>query len=198
MKLLSITKFQWCNRLRLGLDKLLHLTLYWAWDYLSMLRLKLIHVKGSELLYFCYCLIFDDMVPLVNTSMQVLCRTLPYIIWICDYQYVLWGIWDHTSLVIYTSYVHRYEHHHHYHITTRTTHQPPSLSSSPSTTIISLYVICIQYRPTELHAYMECLKCVLYLEHSCYRRWTLIRRWNEYRKITLFLTYITRSLRMSP
>ena len=42
---LSIPKLQRCNRWSLGMYKLFHPTLYWACDYLSMLRLKLNHVS---------------------------------------------------------------------------------------------------------------------------------------------------------
>ena len=38
---LSIPKLQRCHRWRLGMDKQFHPTLYWACDYLSMLRLEL-------------------------------------------------------------------------------------------------------------------------------------------------------------
>ena len=39
---------QWCNHWSLGMDKSFHPTLYWACDYLSMLRLKLIHVSKRD------------------------------------------------------------------------------------------------------------------------------------------------------
>ena len=44
---LSIPKLHLLHRWSLGMDKLFHPTLYSACDYLSMLRLKLIHVNES-------------------------------------------------------------------------------------------------------------------------------------------------------
>ena len=49
---LLIPKFQRCNRWRLGMDKLFHATLYQAYDYLSMLGLKLNPVSERVPIYF--------------------------------------------------------------------------------------------------------------------------------------------------
>ena len=45
---LSIPKLQRCNRWSLGMDKVFHLTLYWTYDYLSMLGFKLNHVSKRD------------------------------------------------------------------------------------------------------------------------------------------------------
>ena len=42
---LPFPKLKRCSRWSLGMDKQYHPTLYWAYDYLSMLRLNLIHVN---------------------------------------------------------------------------------------------------------------------------------------------------------
>ena len=44
---LSIPKLQHCHRWYLGMDKYFQPTLYWTYDYLFMLALKLIHVSKS-------------------------------------------------------------------------------------------------------------------------------------------------------
>ena len=45
-----------CNRWSLGMDKLFHPTLYWAYNYLSMLGLKLTHVskRGPRWFHFVW------------------------------------------------------------------------------------------------------------------------------------------------
>ena len=49
---LSIPKLQGCNRWSLGMDKCVHPSLYWAYDYLSTLELKLIHASKRDPNYF--------------------------------------------------------------------------------------------------------------------------------------------------
>ena len=55
-----ITKLQWCTHLSLEMDKYVHTTLFWAYDYLSMLGLKLICFSplGPWDAYSWYCIFF--------------------------------------------------------------------------------------------------------------------------------------------
>ena len=45
----SFPKLDRCNRWSVGMDKLFYRTLNWAYTYLSMLGLKLIHVIQGDL-----------------------------------------------------------------------------------------------------------------------------------------------------
>ena len=61
---LSIPKLQRCSRWSLGMDKLFHLTLYWACGYLSMLGSNIINVskQGSRAI---------DRVPGIGATKEV-------------------------------------------------------------------------------------------------------------------------------
>ena len=59
---ISIHKLQRCkcNCLSLGMDKKFPLILYWTCDYLSMLRLKLIHVSNDLTNWICTCYVYSE------------------------------------------------------------------------------------------------------------------------------------------
>ena len=79
---LSNPKLQRCSRLGLEMDKIFHPTLYWAYDYLSMVGLKLIHINKRHtgdaialLLYRQYNVLFSWWRHQIETfsALLVLC-----------------------------------------------------------------------------------------------------------------------------